>query len=186
MKNLGTKQLETNRLILRKIKSNDYIDAFKNWCNSDLVDKYVTWTKHENINVTKTLYDEWIEEYDDKTYRWIIEYKESSEAIGMTGVSKKFLSSSTCEVAYCLGEKFWNKGIMSEALSEIVRFLFVECDAQTIWAEYLENNPASGKVMKNVGMKYEGTLRKRVVDKNGIRNDLIVYSILKDEYKSET
>lgn len=42
MKNLGTKQLETNRLILRKIKSNDYIDAFKNWCNSDLVDKYVT------------------------------------------------------------------------------------------------------------------------------------------------
>lgn len=57
------------------------------------------------------------------------------------------------------------------------------CDAQTIWAEYLENNPASGMVMKKVGMKYEGTLRKRVVDKNNIRNDLIVYSILKDEYK---
>ena len=182
MKNLGTKRLETDRLILRKAKSDDYKDAFKNWGNSNLVDKYVTWTKHKNINVTKELYDEWINEYDDKTYRWIIEDKKSHEAIGMIGLSKKFLSSSTCEVAYCLGDKFWNKGIMSEALKEVIRFLFLECDAKTIWAEFLENNPASGKVMEKVGMKYEGTLRKRVVDKDGIRNDLLVYSILSDEY----
>ena len=46
----------------------------------------------------------------------------------------------------------------------------------------MSNNPASGKVMEKVGMKYEGTLRSRVTDKDNIRNDLISYSITKEEY----
>ena len=71
---------------------------------------------------------------------------------------------------------------MTEAASEVVRFLFEECEAETIWAEFLENNPASGKVMEKVGMTYEGKLRSRIFDKNNKRNDLLVYSILKEEY----
>lgn len=74
---------------------------------------------------------------------------------------------------------------MTEAIKEVIRFLFEECEAETIWAEYLENNPAYGKVMQKSGMKYEGILRKRVVDKQNIRNDLHVYSILKAEYYLE-
>lgn len=111
MKNLGTKTLETDRLILRKINENDYKQAFKNWCNSDKVVKYVTWEKHENELVTKTLFDTWITEYDDlTTYRWIIELKETNEVIGMIDVPKKKISHSTYELGYCLGEKYWNKG----------------------------------------------------------------------------
>jgi len=71
---------------------------------------------------------------------------------------------------------------MTEATNEVIRYLFEECEADTIWAEYLENNKASGKVMEKVGMKYEGILRSRILDKNNKRNDLLVYSILKDEY----
>ena len=187
MKSLGTKRLETDRLILRKINKKDYKQAYKNWCNSDQVEKYVTWAKHGSEDVTKELYEKWILEYEDKdTYRWIIELKESKEVIGTIGVSKKFLPYSTCEIAYCLGEKFWNKGIMTEAAKRVIKFLFEECGAKTVWAEYLENNPASGKVMEHVGMTYEGTLRKRVTDKEGKRNDLVVYSIIEDEYYGAT
>ena len=71
---------------------------------------------------------------------------------------------------------------MTEAANEVVKFLFEECEADTICAEFLENNPSSGKVMEKIGMKYEGKLRRRIVDKNNIRNDLLVYSILKEEY----
>lgn len=185
MKNLGTKTLETERLILRKINENDYKSAFENWCNSDKVEKYVTWNKHRDPLETKDLYDKWILGYDDTTYRWIIELKSNNDVIGTIDISKKFLSSSTCELGYCLSDKYWNLGIMTEAIKEVIRFLFEECEAETIWAEYLENNPASGKVMQKSGMKYEGTLRKRVVDKQNIRNDLHVYSILKAEYYLE-
>lgn len=46
----------------------------------------------------------------------------------------------------------------------------------------MRNNPGSGKVMEKSGMKFEGYLRSRVLDKDGIRNDLGYYSITKDEY----
>ena len=182
MKYLGTKTLETNRLILRKINENDYKHAFKNWCNSDKVDKYVTWTKHHNEEVTKTIYSKWIEEYDEKRFRWIIELKETNESIGTIDVSKKFIDFGTCELGYCLSDKYWNQGIMTETVNEVIRFLFEDCKADTIWAEFLESNPASGKVMEKAGMKYEGRLRSRIFDKSNKRNDLLVYSILKDEY----
>lgn len=182
MKNLGTKTLETNRLILRKINENDYKQAFKNWCNSDKVAKYVIWEKHENELVTKTLFGTWITEYNDQTYRWIIELKETNEVIGMISIASKYIPHSTYELGYCLGEKYWNKGIMTEVVKRVIKFLFEELDAETVCAKHLENNPGSGKVMEKSGMKYEGTLRKRYIDKDNIRNDLLVYSILKEEY----
>ena len=46
----------------------------------------------------------------------------------------------------------------------------------------MENNPASGKVMEKAGLIYEGKERSRIIDKEGIRNDLINYSITRDEY----
>ena len=46
MKYLGTKTLETERLLLRKVNIEDAKTAYKNWCCSKVVDKYVLWTKH--------------------------------------------------------------------------------------------------------------------------------------------
>ena len=74
----------------------------------------------------------------------------------------------------------------TEALKAAIKYLFEEAEAELIYAEYMENNPASGKVMENDGMKYEGTLRKRVIDKNHQRNDLISYSITREEYLNQT
>lgn len=67
-------------------------------------------------------------------------------------------------------------------LKRVIKYLFVECEAELIYAQYMNNNPASGRVMEKSGMKYEGILRSRIVDKMGIRNDLICYSITRDEY----
>lgn len=91
MKFIGTKELETERLFLRKVKKDDYMEAFNNWCNRDGVDKYVLWKKHENPDVTLKQYTEWEQEYDDpKTFRWIVGLKDSKELIGTIDVSKKF------------------------------------------------------------------------------------------------
>lgn len=183
MKQIGTKRLETERLILRRVIASDADDAYNNWCNSDMVDKYVTWTKHENIDVTRELYKSWEEAYDDpKTYRWIVELKDSKEVIGTIDVSRKFLDYGTCEIGYCYGDKFWGKGYATEALKAVIKYLFEKADAELICAGYMNHNPASGRVMEKAGMKYEGVLRSRIIDKMGIRNDLIYHSITKDEY----
>lgn len=99
----------------------------------------------------------------------------------MIGITTKYIPHSTYELGYCLGEKYWNKGIMTETVKRVIKFLFEELDAEVVCAKHLEKNPGSGKVMEKSGMKYEGTLRKRYIDKDNIRNNLLVYSILKEE-----
>ena len=182
MKYLGTKTIETDRLILRKIKIEDIPIAYDNWCKSDN-NKYVLYEKHENIDVTKKLFKTWIDLYDDpKTFRWMVELKENHNLYGIIDVSNKFIKYGTCEIGYCYAEKYWNKGYGTEALKAVIQYLFEKCDADTICAEHMEKNIASGRVMQKAGMKFDGRTRSRVVDKNGKRNDLLCYSILKDEY----
>lgn len=184
MEQLGTKTLETERLVLRRLTKEDAVMAYNNWCNSDIVDKYVLWKKHDSVEVTKNLYERWEEDYDDlNTYRWIVELKSSKELIGTIDISKRFLSHGSCEVGYCYGDKFWGLGYGTEALKAVIKFLFEEVKVDLVCAEHMENNPASGRVMEKVGMKFEGRLRSRVIDKNGKRNDLINYSMTKDEYE---
>lgn len=184
MKYIGTKDLETERLILRKLTKQDAEQAYLNWCNSNEVSKYVMWDKHNSMDVTKKLYELWESEYEKlDTYRWIIQIKETEELIGTIDIpSKKFLKYGACEIGYCYGEKYWRKGYATEALKAVIKFLFEECDANVVYAQHMSNNIVSGKVMKKAGMKCEGILKNRIVDKNNNINDLISYSITKEEY----
>ena len=84
-------------------------------------------------------------------------------------------------VGYCLGSKWWGQGIMTEALSAIIRFLFEEVGANRIEARHDPANPASGEVMKKCGMRYEVTLRQAAWSNAGIY-DTAIYSILLTEY----
>ena len=48
-------------------------------------------------------------------------------------------------------------------------------------ANHRSSNPASGRVMQKAGMKYDATLRKRMLETDGDRADKVYYSITKDE-----
>ncbi len=184
MKHKGTQALETNRLILRRLTKEDSKQAYENWCSNEKVSKYVFWDKHESVEETKSLYEMWEKEYeDDTTYRWIVQLKDTNELIGTIDVASKiFLAYDVCEIGYCYGDKFWGKGYGTEALKAVMKYLFEECDAYLLNAKFMVNNPGSGNIMKKAGMKFEGYLRGRMLDKDGIRNDLGSYSITKEEY----
>ena len=181
---VGTKELVTERLLLRKIKKNDYLEAFNNWCNDRDVSRYTLWKYHENSEVTRNLFNLWMDDYrNNDTFKWIVELKDTHELIGTIDVaSKKFINYGAVEIGYCYGKKYWNKGYATEALKIVIKYLFDEVDLDVIYAYHMSNNPNSGKVMKKAGMSYEGILRGRVFDNDGVRNDLISYSITKDEY----
>lgn len=183
MKNTGTINLETERLILRKINVNDYREAYTSWCNDERVSRYVFWYPHKNENITKELYDMWIKEYDkDYTYRWIVQNKDTNELMGTIDVVKANIDDKIAEVGYCYGVKFWGQGYGTEALKEVLKYLFQE-GFDIITLKHDANNPASGRIMQKCGMKQDGIFRKRVIDKySKQRNDIIEYSITKEEY----
>lgn len=179
----GTKQMETERLILRKFKENDAIDMYNNWASDSEVTKYLTWSVHGSIETSKGLIGMWIEDYSNKEhYQWAIALKENGQVIGNISLTAIDNDNENCEVGYCIGKNFWNKGIVTEAFSKVIEFAFNEIGFQCIGARYDVSNTASGRVMEKCGLKYEGTLRKIDRDNSGNLIDCSYYSILREEF----
>ena len=66
------------------------------------------------------------------------------------------------------------------ALRALVAYGFDELGLNRIEAQHELDNPASGRVMAHVGMRYEGTLRQRLKNK-GKFVDVALYAILRGD-----
>ena len=186
MNHLGTKTLETSRLILRKLTLDDTEKLFQN-ANSDKVTRYLSWKAHQNKDVTKNFILKCTSNYesheeDKNYYQWGIVFKENNDVIGVIGACSLTESTESAYIGYWMGDKYWNKGIMTEALKEVMRFLFEEVNVKVVRSSHAPENPASGKVMLKNNMVYEGTLRRDVPTNLCGITDRVVYSILREEW----
>lgn len=182
MNHLGTKFIETERLILRKFKHSDAEDMYANWASDDDVTRHITWKTHSSIEQTKDVVAEYVLNSDKENYyHWCIVLKETNEAVGSIGAFRMFDDLSLFEVGYCIGKGFWNKGITTEAMNSIIKFFFEEVGVNRIEARHDTKNPASGIVMKKAGMQFEGILRQAGKNNTGIC-DSAIYAILKEDY----
>jgi ribosomal-protein-alanine N-acetyltransferase len=180
-----TRTIETERLILRKFTKGDIRLAYKNWTSDKAVTKYLRWPTHKDLSVTERVLNDWIASYQNPAYyQWAIELKSIGEPIGTISVVDMNEKLGIVHIGYCIGSKWWNQGITSEAFSSVIPFLFEEVGVNRIESQHDPNNPNSGKVMKKCGLKYEGTLRQADYSNQGIV-DACIYSLLRDEYYSE-
>ena len=182
MENKGTRTLETDRLILRQFRIDDAENMFKNWASDPEVTRFLTWPPHVDVNLTRSLLDDWIGRYlDPAYYNWVIELKEIHEIIGNISVVKLDERTESADIGYCMGKAWWGKGIMPEALGAVIRYLFDGVGLNRVAACHDSNNPKSGRVMIKAGMKLEGVLRAAGINNQGICDE-VWHSILKEEY----
>ena len=184
MKHCGTQRLETERLILRQFVSEDADAMFKNWASDSEVTKYLTWPTHSSVDVSKYVTDDWVNSYsNEKYYQWAIVLKENGDVpIGSISVVDMKEDISMVQIGYCIGRNWWNKGITSEAMQEVMKFFFEEIGVNRVEARHDPKNPNSGKVMEKCGMKYEGTMRSADRNNQGIC-DAVYYALLKSEWE---
>lgn len=183
MKHCGTKRIETDRLVLRRFAKEDADAMFLNWASDPEVTKYLLWPTHENREVSMSVLSELVNLYEnDNHYQWAIVVKENGDGpIGCMSVVKMDEDISMVHIGYCIGRKWWNKGITSEALKAVMEYLFREANVNRIESRFDPRNPGSGAVMKKCGMKYEGTMRSADWNNQGIC-DTSYYSMLKSEW----
>ncbi len=184
MNKIGTNRIETERLILRKIRLSDAEAMYENWANDSEVAKYVMWDAHANVEETRTLIQQWMEIEDEPLcFRWAMELKEIGQVIGLIDCVNVSAVHERCEVGYSMSRRFWSRGLMTEALKAVIDYLFLQVEMNRIMARHLVKNIASGKVMEKAGLTYEGTLRQEARRKNGKGfDDVKIYSILREEY----
>ena len=186
MNHLGTKTLENDRLLLRRFKLGDAQAMYDNWASDPEVTRYLTWPRHADVKASKSIIKEWIPQYKNKDYyQWAIVLKDSGDMpIGSIGAEKADDKINAVSIGYCIGRKWWNRGITSEALSLLVRFFFDEVHANRIESRHDPRNPNSGKVMEKCGLRYEGTRREGDRTNQGIC-DTKHYAILAKDYRGK-
>src|SRR4029453_6056472 len=81
----------------------------------------------------------------------------------------------TATVGYWLGEQFWGRGIMTEAVTAVTDFCFGNFPLRRISAEGFANNPASQRVLQKAGFTFEGRLKNNVL-KDGKLLDSLLYA----------
>lgn len=182
MNHCGTKRLETERLILRRFVIGDAEAMYRNWASDGEVTKYLTWPTHDSIDVTAAVLKDWAAAYAKKDfYQWAIVPKENGDQpIGSIGAVKLNEDASAVHIGYCIGRRWWRKGITSEALKAVMNFFFDEVGANRVEARHDPRNPHSGMVMQKCGMTYEGTMRSSDRNNQGVC-DMCWYAILKSE-----
>ncbi len=129
--------------------------------------------------------EEWIsthqEAFDkEEAVTFAITLKPDGVLIGAIGIHIN-KTNRLAEMGYWIGKPYWNQGHCTEATKEVLRYVFEALGLNRAQARHMTKNPASGRVMHKVGMKYEGTLRQSVF-RWGKFEDAAIYSILRDEY----
>ena len=179
----GTRTIETSRLILRRAVREDAEPMFRNWASDPEVTKYLTWPTYEKVETAYSILDMWISEYEKPNYyQWMVELKELGEPIGSISAVRQNDRVEEAEIGYCIGSQWWHRGIMTEALSAVIAYLFTEVGMNRVAARHDPNNPRSGGVMRKCGMKYEGTTRASDRNNQGLC-DAAHYAILRAEWQ---
>ena len=176
--------LETERLLLRPIRRSDARDLYA-YARDPEVSRHVLWTPHASIADSRAFIRDIRRQYRKGfPSSFAIELKAERKMIGTIGymwINPEFRS---CEIGYSLARPYWNQGIMTEALKELIRYTFESMRINRIEAMHEVDNPASGRVMEKAGMLCEGTLRQRVRNK-GHYSDVQLYSILACDRKTQ-
>jgi RimJ/RimL family protein N-acetyltransferase len=162
--------LETDRLILRELKQSD-AEAFFAMDSNPKVHEYL-WNKpvqtiEETIEVIEFVRKQYLE---NGIGRFAITSKETNEFIGWAGLkyNTEPVNNKTnfYDIGYRLDEKFWGKGIATEASFAWLKYAFETMNIKTIEAAAHSENIASNKILQKIEMQMTETYLEEGVSWN--------------------
>jgi RimJ/RimL family protein N-acetyltransferase len=107
---------------------------------------------------------------------WAITARADAIVLGAIGLAIA-PAHARAELGYWVGVPYWNRGYCTEAARAVVRFAFDALALHRVQARHFVRNPASGRVMEKVGMRFEGVMRGAVRRWDRFE-DLAMYAIL--------
>ena len=178
-------ELETERLLLRRIGMEDIQEYYERLFGDGDVCKYLLFDPHQDIGESLQSIEKTLERYETgRCYRWGIALKEDNSLIGVIELLRFDEETGSCSFAYMLGEDFWGKGYGTEALRASFVFAFTQMQVREIIADHFACNGASGAVMRKAGMTHRRTLPSKY-EKNGILYDAEEYGITREQWASQ-
>lgn len=174
------KTLVTERLILSRWKLSDAKSLFE-YAKNPNVGPAAGWPPHPNLWYSLRL----ILQVLIPTGVYAIRDKKTGAAIGTISFSEdKFRPGiRSMELGYSMSEEYWGRGLMTEAVQEMIRHGFEDLRLDRISVCTGPENEKSQNVIRKCGFTYEGTLRKAFLVYDGSVRDVMCYSLAREEYQ---
>lgn len=92
MRHAGTQEIETPRLLLRRLMPSDAPMMYANWANDPEVTRWLRWTPHKDVAETQELLSAWAMLYPNEDYyQWAIVEKATGQVFGSINLCQALL-----------------------------------------------------------------------------------------------
>lgn len=121
--------------------------------------------------------ESWVKFASNQAQPTSLAIEADGQAVG--GVSLKLhddVERVSAEIGYWLGQRFWNRGIMTAAVRAVTEYGFEQFSLTRVYALPYATNVASQRVLEKAGYAREGVLRRSVI-KDGIVLDQVLFAI---------
>jgi [ribosomal protein S5]-alanine N-acetyltransferase len=176
--------IEFDDIMLRTITKKDYMDMFDYGKNHKVV-KYLSWgpfgVPKEAKESIKNIFYPRLKKGLPIGYA-IVDVKQS-KMIGTIDFHSKIKGEHGAEIGFVLHHDYWNKGIMTQALKQMIRVGFDHLGYDYIRIRHLGQNIASQKVISKTAFKLK-SIEPFNFEKstNVINDDMYTYEMTKEEY----
>ena len=145
--------LRTDRLVLRPWRESD-LEDFYAYASVDGVGQMAGWKPHGSREESRAILDRFIA--GKKTFA--LEYQ--GKVVGSLGIEQydesRFpeLQEKQCRIlGFVLSKDYWGRGLMPEAVREVIRYLFEDVGLDVILCAHFLSNKRSARVQEKCGFK---------------------------------
>ncbi len=149
-------EIETERLLLRKILPGDEEDIF------ELLSDEQTCLDDGGFHAYKAMDKDFLSlfSYMKSQRRYAIVLKSEHKLIGLLNLQDEERAVPAYELGFVLNPKYRRRGYMFEAVSSLIAEWFEKMDVQMFTACHFPYNDASKKLIRKLGFTYEGMEHK--------------------------
>ncbi len=150
-------KITTQRLIMRPWLDSDAENLYE-YAKDPKVGPIAGWPVHTSIENSREI----IRDVLSANETYAVCLKEDNKAIGSIGLmigkaSSLNLPDTEAEIGYWIGVPFWGRGLIPEAVQELLRHGFEDLKLEKIWCGYFDGNFKSKRVQEKCGFTYHHT-----------------------------
>jgi ribosomal-protein-alanine N-acetyltransferase len=173
--------VETERLLLRKIKRADLTQVFTGLSDPEVTRYYGV--HYQSIEAAKEQM-RWYKRLHRKDFGrvWAITIKSNGDTLqGVIALYNWNKKNQSAEIGFWILPDYQRRGLISEALNALLPIAFSQMHLHRLFATTEPQNMASIRTLQTVGFYYEG--HQRGVEKKGDGwVDLLMYALLENDF----
>jgi len=153
-------ELQTERLILKKMKVADSPILYKIWSDPD-VTKFMNtdnFTDEEQAVQMIQMLEKLSQE--NKAIRYSIFHRESNQIIGSCGYNSLDFENLKAQIGYEISKDYWRNGFASEVILKLLDYAYHSLQFHRIEAKVEPANIKSIRLLEKLNFHFEGTLRE--------------------------